>query len=210
MKIVLQFSLFLLLLGSCKQSLKTLRQLDSDTLQSVILDSALHDTVEKNIKYIPDRHFSSFKTPIEVRWLQNGLISDSIIDDSFDMISWYSINKDTIDLVSHITEMESHALLVRFVGNEIYVFFFRAPHDTQGSKYFRKSKKDPFSHMIEVAPVRYQLKLSEIPDTINKQVIFGHIDMLSGCYYDKRDSVKRRNQLQMRFYFRSQYTKFDY
>ena len=210
MKTPLFFVLLLTLLLCCKQSPQTSPRLIKDAQQSIILDSAFRDTVQKNIKSIPSKYFSTFTTPIDVRWFQNGLISDSIIDDNFDMISWYSLNKDTIDLVSHITEMESQALLIRFIRNDICFFFFRAPHDTEGSRYFRRSKKEPFSHMIEVTPVHYQLKISEVPDTINKQVVFGHIDMLSGSYYDKRDSIERRKQIQMRFYFRSQYRKFDY
>ncbi len=124
------------------------------------------------------------------------------------MNSWYSNNKDTINLVAHVSNFETVALLIRFLKGKPSVFLFRAPHDIGGSRYFKSNWPDTFSHQIEVTPIRYQLKLSEIPDTTNKQVVFGHIDLESGDYYEKRDSIEQRQNVQMKFYFRSQYMVF--
>jgi hypothetical protein len=181
-----------------------------DTTQSVIIDSSLRDTVKKHIEFISDSRFSEFKTPIEARFFTDGLQTDSIIQSDFSMISWYSNHQDTIDLVAHVGEFETAALLIRFIKGKPTVLFFRAPHDVEGSRYFKIDRADTFFHKIEVTPVRCELKLSEVPDTTNKQIVFGHIDMESGEYYDKRDKVEQKHKVQMKFYFRSQYRKFNY
>jgi hypothetical protein len=203
---LLSISIFLC---CCQQPTKTLPQ-TNNAKKSIIIDSTFCDTVKRHIQLKSDRYFSSFNTPIEARFFSGGVQTDSIIQSDFHMISWYSSNKDTIDLVAHIGELESIAMLVRVVKGQPTVLFFRAPHDVEGSKYFKVAKLDTFTHKIEVTPVRYQLKLSEVPDTLNKQVVYGQIDLESGDYYDKRDTTGQTQKVQMKFYFRSQYRKFDY
>jgi hypothetical protein len=198
-----------IILCCCQQPTKTLSQA-KDTTQSVVIDSTLRDTLKRHIEFISDRNFSNFKTPIEARFFTNGLQTDSIIENEFSMISWYSNYRDTIDLVAHVGEFETAALLIRFIKGKPTVLFFRAPHDIEGSRYFKVDKVDTFSHKIEVTPVRCALKLSEVPDTTNKQIVFGQIDMESGEFYDKRDKVEQKHKVQMKFYFRSQYRKFNY
>ena len=124
------------------------------------------------------------------------------------MMSWYSNDKDTIDVIAHIGQFETSALLLRFIKGNPSVFFYRALHE--GQSYFRISKTDSFSNQIEVSPIRYKLQLSQIPDTINIPVIFGRIDMESSNFYDKRDSMQKNHRIQMKFYFRSQFRKFGY
>jgi|GEM_PF-3193577 len=171
------------------------------------LDIALKDTVQRHIKLLSNKHFSSFETPADVRFFSDGVLVDSVITPYFHIISWYSNRKDTIDLVAHVGEFETQALLVRFIHNIPHVFYFRAPHENQ--KYFRLNKTDPFINQIEVPPVRYKLGLSKVPDTIQKPVVFGSIDMESGIYFDQRDSLKGK-RVQMKFYFSSQFRNFDY
>ena len=193
----------------CQQQTKSLAQA-KDTTQSVIIDSSLRDNVKRQIEFISGRNFSKFKTPIEARFFSNGLQTDSLIQNDFNMISWYSSHKDTIDLVAHIGKFETEALLIRFMKGQPTVLFFRAPHDVEGSNYFKIAKTDTFTHKVEVTPVHYQLVLSEVPDTANKQIVYGHIDMESSEYYDKRDKVEQKHKVQMKFYFLSQYRKFNY
>lgn len=201
MKLTLTFTLFLtIIFCSCKQT--------NDNTKIFILDSSLQDTTKQHLQFVSDRHFSQFKTPIEVRYFLNDLLIDSIIQTDFGMISWYSNNKDTIDLVAHIGEFETSALLLRFINGKPNVFYYRAPH--LGQNYFRKNKTDTFTNQIEVQPTRYKLLLSQIPDTINKPVVFGQIDMESSGYYDKRDTLQQKHTIQMKFNFRSQFRKFDY
>jgi hypothetical protein len=159
---------------------------------------------------LPTDIFPEFRTPIEARFFANGLQTDSIIQNEFRMISWYSNHGDTIDLVAHVGDFETEALLIRFLKGKPIVLFSRAPHDIEGSTYFKVDKADTFSHKIEVKPVRYQLKLSEVPNTANKQVVFGHIDLESGDYFDSRDSLEQRRKVRMKFYFRSEYRKFNF
>src|SRR5690242_15880457 len=114
----------------CQQSSKT-----KDTAQSIIIDSTLRDSLRQRIQLVSDRHFSEFKTPIEARFFSNGLQTDSIIQSDFDMISWYSSFKDTIELVAHVGQFETEALLVKFIDRKPQAYFFRAPH--LGKKYFK-------------------------------------------------------------------------
>ena len=197
------------LLCCCRQTTKKLSQA-KDKTQSIFVDSTYRDSVQRHIELTSDRYFSQFKTPIEAIFFSNGLQTDSIVENNFGMISWYSIHKDTIDLVAHVGEFETEALLIRFLNGKPTVLFFRAPHDVEGSKYFKVDNADTFSHKVEIIPIHYQLKLSEIPDATNKQVVFGHIDLESGEYNDKRDTIEQKHKVQMKFYFRSQYRKFDY
>jgi hypothetical protein len=199
-----------ILLCCCQQSATTSPSVGGNRPRSIIIDSTLRGTVKMAIRFISDRHFSSFQTPLEARFFSNGFLTDSIIQPDFKMCSWYSSHNDTIDLVAHIGQLETTALLIRFIGRQPTVWFFRAPHEVGGNNYFKINKEDSFSNKIEVPLVRYELKLSELPDTTNKQVVFGHITMESSGYYDKRDSVEQINKVQLKFYFRSQYRKFNF
>lgn len=201
MKLVFSIILFTAFC-SCQQKKNTPSFVNVDTTKNVVTDNPLQDSVERHIQFLSDEYFSNFKTPIEVRFFSNGLLVDSIIKPDFFMMSWYSIRNDTIDLVAHIGQFETSALLLRFVDKKTMVFFLRAPHERQ--KIFRLNKKDPYTDMVEVPPVQYELKLSQIPDTVNKQVVYGYINMESKDYYDKRDSLQERKKIKMRFYFRSQ------
>ena len=173
--------------------------------QLFTLDPVLQDTVQRHIELRSDKYFSSFKTSIDVRYFSNGVLAQSMIQPDFQMISWYSSHGDTIDLVAHVGDLETQALLVRFIGGQPQVFYFRASHE--GQKYYRLDKTDSFASKIEVPPARYKLGLSKIPDTLGKPVVFGVIDMQSTEYFDRRASGAKYS-VGMRFYFRSQYRKF--
>lgn len=208
MRAILSLTIITLLLG-CKQAV-TFSSENKDAKNSITIDTALRDSLKQHIQLISDRYSSYFKTPIDARFLANGMQMDSIIESDFEMDSYYHSHGDTIDLVAHVGIMETFALLIRFIKTTPQVFFYRAPHDNAGSRYFRVNKTDSFTHDIYVKPTRYELKLSEIPDTVNKQIVYGHINLESGDYFDKRDTTKTRHKIQMQFYFRSQYKKFDY
>jgi hypothetical protein len=173
-----------------------------------IVDSSLKESLQSHLQFVSDRHFSRFKTPIEYRHFTESLLDDSLYQEDFSMSSWYSISHDTIDLVAHVGSFETAALLLRFVGKNISVFYYRAPHSQQ--KYFRLNKTDTFSSQVEVPAKKYLLKLAEIPSIIKKQPVFGYIDMESSDYYDNRDSLEKSNSVKMKFYFRSQYRQFNY
>lgn len=191
----------------CKLKNKTTSPPSTIDTNNVVIDSSIRDTVARYIQFTSDRNFSYFKTPIEVRFISNDQVVDSIIQPDFNMTSWYYFNQDTVDLVAHIGELETSAMLLRFINGRPNVFFYRAPHLEQ--RIFKIKTTDSFSNQIEVPPLRYKLKLSNIPDSVNKAVVFGCIDMESSDYYNKRDSTEVRHRIQMKFYFRSQNRKFE-
>lgn len=176
---------------------------------SIIIDSTLRYSLEKSIRFRSDSHFSQFTTPVNVRFYSDGIETNSIIEPFFKMISWYSAHNDTIDLVAHLGEMETAALLVRVTNKKAAVFYLRAGHN-QFQKRFQFADQDSLAQFIEVPPAYYSLSLTEIPDTIRKLVIVGHIDMRSGEYLDNRDSLAQKHSISMEFYFRSQYRNFNY
>ncbi len=205
------FVLFLTIaLCCCRQRQTSLGQVAKDTTQSVLIDSHLQDSLQKHIQLISDKHSSFFKTPIEARFFSNNVVVDSVIESDFEMSSWYSSRHDTVDLVAHVGEFETEALLLRFVGGQPQpqVYFFRAPHERQ--TYFRLHNTDTFARRLEVPPVYYKLQLSQTPDTTNKPVVYGYIDMESQDYFDRRGSLQQTQHIQMKFYFRSQHRHFDY
>jgi hypothetical protein len=176
---------------------------------SIQINKTFIDSIQNKIKLRSDRYFSSYTTPIEAQYMTNGIVTDSIIQSSFNMISWYGANKDSIYLVAHIDEMETSALLLRFVKGQTTVWYLRAGHSLH-KKYFKINKSDSFANEVMVPPLRYKLRLSEIPDTLNKQIVFGQIDMNSADYYDNRDTLQNKYSIKMKFYFRSQYKKIVY
>jgi len=135
------------------------------------------------------------------------VLTDSLVEPDFKMLSWYHSYKDTIDLVAYVGEFETQALLLRFIHRTPHVYYIRAPHEDQ--RYFRLKKTDTFTDHIEVPPVRYKLALSVIPDTIQKQLVFGTIDMMSGGYYDQRDTSRQERSVRLKCYFRSKYRSFN-
>ena len=175
---------------------------------SFTLDPAIKDTVERHISNVRERRqFSSFDTQVDCRYYLDGILTDSLIDPNFRMLSWYSNRADTIDLVAHIGNFETSALLIRFIKGRPHLFYYRAPHEQQ--RCFRLNKTDTFSNQVEVPLVRYKLGLSVIPDTARKPPVFGTIEMESAGYYDQRDSVEGKQSVYYKFYFRSSYRNFD-
>ena len=124
------------------------------------------------------------------------------------MISWYSNRNDTIELVAHINTFEATSLLLRFIDGKPNVFYYRASHS--GQYYFRTPLVDTFADQIEIPPKNYKLKLSQIPDTTFKQVIYGQIEMESTGYFDQRDTLNKERKIKMKFNFRSQFRSFSY
>jgi len=197
---------FSVLLSYCHETIKSSSTAFEN--QSFLLDSSLRDTIQRHTQFIPGRHSSLFKTPINVKLYSNDLLVDSIIKPDFEMMSWYDSYKDTIDLVAHVGEFETFALLVHFIKGKPIVFLYMASHEHQN--YFRINITDSFSNQIEVPVTKFRLELSEIPDTIKKPIIFGFINMESADYYEKRDSLEKRLSAKMKFYFRSQYKKYNF
>ena len=173
-----------------------------------VLDSKLIDSTNSVIQFVSNRRFSQFKTPIEVRFFANDKLIDSIIEPDFKMISWYSNRNDTIELVAHINTFEATSLLLRFIDGKPNVFYYRASHS--GQYYFRTPLVDTFADQIEIPPKNYKLKLSQIPDTTFKQVIYGQIEMESTGYFDQRDTLNKERKIKMKFNFRSQFRSFSY
>jgi hypothetical protein len=189
----------------CKQPATTVAKTQEDA--SIIIDGSLQDSLARHTQLKSGGYFSVFETPVEVRYLSNDVPVDSLIVKDFRMMSWYSARTDSIDLVAHVGGLETEALLVRFVKGKPHVYFYRAPHSEQ--HYFKINKTDTFTSQIIVPPAHYRLQLSTIPDTLNKQVVYGHIDMESQPFFDKRDSAGPQ-KVSMKFYFRSQYRKYKY
>ncbi len=181
------------------------RQKESNS-KIFILDSSLSDTSRQLVHFISDKHASQFKTAIEVRYYLDNQIVDSIVQPDYVMTSWYSAKNDTIDLVAHIGEFETDALLLRFVSGHPQVFHYRAAHSEQN--YFRFNITDSLTDQIEIPAIEYKLSLSQIPDAITKSVVFGQIEMESAGYYDKRDTLQKRHTIIMRFNFRAKYVDF--
>ena len=173
-----------------------------------IVNSKFAETSNLDLQLISDRQFSQFETAVEVRYYRDSQLVDSIIQSDFRMISWYSSLSDTIDLIVHIEEFETSGLLVRFIGDKPQLFHLRASHS--GQDYFKLSGSDTFTNQVEVPAIRYKLSISQIPDTINKPVVLGQIELESAGYYDRRDSLEQRHSIKAKVNFRSQYRKFDY
>jgi hypothetical protein len=206
MKLFLLLALFpMLFVFGCREGTGISPNAVSTKNKEFTLDTAIKDTVLRYVKLHSNKHFAGFETPAEIGFFVDGVAVDSIIESNFHMISWYSIYKDTIDLVAHIGDFETVALLIRFLNGTPNVYYLRASHE--GQKYFRLATTDSFSDGLEIPPVYYHLNLSVIPDSIQKPKVFGSIDMESGTYFDLRDSLKRR-KIQMKFYFWSQFRSF--
>ena len=201
-------AILLLFITGCANKKSNPEEIYIDQSEFLIQDSSKIDSIKNMIHLVSNRTFSNFKTPVEAYYLENGTTIDSIIEPDFNMISWYHSHQDTISLVAHLGSFETSALLLRFVKGKVNISFFRAPHS--GQEVFRINKDQPFTSAVAVPPLRYRLKLTEIPDTTNKQIVFGYIDMESAEYFDKRDSLDKKNKIKMKFYFRSQFRKFEY
>lgn len=196
------------LLTSCTQTVKPVFITNADSSKTILIDTALKDIVKKQIELLSVRSFSCFKTPVIAYFFSNDQLVDSIINQEYIMDSWYWMRNDTINMVAHLGELETEALLIRFIKRKPTVYYLRVPHE--GQKFFRLHQTDSLSSHIEVEPVRYKLQLSEIPVKERKQVVYGYIDMESNNYYDHRHEIETKERIKFRFYFRSQYRKFDY
>ena len=168
------------------------------------LDSNLHSSIKNEIQLISEKYYSVFTTNVNAKFYFGGNLSDSIMDNSRKLASWYSNSGDTIDIVVHTRFFENEAFLVRFIGNKHNVYLYRASHDF-GNKRLRLKLKDSLANFVEVPAVCSQLVLSEIPNISVRPVLYGHIKMTSGTYYDNRDSTLLPHHVQLEFYFRSQY-----
>lgn len=192
----------LFLAAGCHRPTETASQMSATKGNTIDLDAGIKDTVLRHIHFRSRRHFATFETPAEVRFYTGGVVVDSILDPNFHMMSWYSIYHDTIDLVAHVGEFETQALLVRFLHGTPGVYYFRASHERQ--KYFRLTKTDSFASSLAIPAKVYHLQLSAIPDSVKNPQVFGSIEMESERFYDQRDPLKT-NKVKMKFYFGSQF-----
>lgn len=169
------------------------------------VDPVVRDEVQKHIKVVTGR---SFETSLQLQNYVDDVLVDSVVDTAFQMMSWYSAHHDTIDLVAHMGVLETNALLVRFVKGmpSPDIYYYKASHE--GQRYFRHTKREDLVSQIEVPASRVRLEISETPDTVGKQVVYGVVRLESRDYYDARDSVMQPRSAHFRFYFRSVYRKF--
>lgn len=191
-----------ILAWACNQGVRD-RPSEDNYTNIFVIDSVYKDSIMPTLQCLSDWKFSYFSTPIQYNLFHNDLCVDSVFESEFRMASWYSCFKDTVDLVAHIGQMETIAMLLRFTRDSNYVYFFRAPHENQ--EYFKLALKDSFTTLIEVPARKYKVKLSGIPDSVGKSIIYGYVDMESEEYYDFRDSLQKPYRASMKFFFRSQF-----
>jgi hypothetical protein len=216
------FFLTFVVLFSCKQTNKKnniiIKDKITDTANyNIVIDDKIADTAKNNIIILSDKKISDFKTKVFLQYYIDDKLIKIINEDSSSMMSWYNIRNDTIDLVVHPDTWFSgtSSLLLRFINGSVKVMFLRAAHDPR--PLFKLNEKDTFNYFVEVPAKKYYLQLSEIPDPIIKQPIYGFIDMESHDYYEKKengdnhagkDSSGTKNKNVLKFYFRSQYDLF--
>jgi hypothetical protein len=84
---------------------------------NIIVDIKIADTVKENIT--PSSWKESYKTKWFARFYVDDKLVETINGDSSKMISWYSIIKDTIDLVVHSGSgfFGSAAPVIRFIND---------------------------------------------------------------------------------------------
>ena len=192
---LLYYLLIALAIFSCIQA----REKD----QSMVVDIKVADTAKNKINLLSDDHNSYFETKVWAQYYTNDFITDSVNDDNYGMSSWYSIRNDTIELVVHVSDFVTNALLLRILHDSTIVRLFLAPHTLR--PMFKLNPKDTFADFVEVPPRRYQLQLSEKPDAKTRRVIYGYIDMESSDYFVKEGATEIKESAKMKFYFRSQY-----
>ena len=192
----------------CHQANQTPALINASS-QIITVDSTLQDSIQCHIQLISDRHFSQFKSPAEIRFFTNDLIVDSIVEKNAEMISWYTIYGDSTDLVVHFGEgFGTTSLLLRFLDSTIHVYYFIASHE--GQRFFRLNKKDSLMSQAEVPASNYKLYLAQKPDKTRKQPVYGYIEMKSSEYLVNQKSMLVKCHIEMKFYFRSQYKKFNF
>ena len=109
-------SLFVLFY-SCGHANKKTIFLSQDSTHSITIDSAFSDVVKSQLHSTSSKKLSSFETALEAHYFANELQVDSFVG-NYKMLSWYHVHGDTIDLVAHINDFESEALLLHFIGNK--------------------------------------------------------------------------------------------
>ena len=173
------------------------------------IDNNIRHLAKENMRFISDRMFSQIKTALYVEYYTNDKQTDTFDQKDYSLISWYHQLRDTINLVAHINDFETEALLLKIFRDTIIVRFFRCSHST--TKIFSLHRKGKLSACIEVPARKFNLIISEIPDTLSKQVIFGYIDLESDHFYQERHHKDRkRTRTSMKFFFRSQFRRFTY
>jgi hypothetical protein len=205
--VIYLLSLSILFYG-CYRPSNTSTEFSEGSNKLIIVNSRLQDTVYKRLSSRRNQNFSDFSTLVEAHYYLGDALVDSLIEPDHAMMSWYTAHNDTVNMVAHLGFFEPEGLLVRFIDGKPAVYFLRAPHE--GQKFFKLEKSGQYTNQTKVQPTRYLVKLSAIPDPINKPVIYGYIDMESGDYYENRDTVDQKLKVQIRFFFRSQFRNFNY
>ena len=170
-----------------------------------IINPDIIDSAVALIKLPANKFSSDFQTHLAARFYTNDELTKSIDDAEYSISSSYGYFEDTLQLVAHISDFETQALLVKFVGDRALVRFYRCSHGS--SRLFRLNLKRPLEECIEV-PAKYNLILSVVPDTILKPTVYGSISMESdNFYYEHELEGRKKLRVSFAFFFRSQYRK---
>lgn len=195
---------------SCMQTNRNVEQVDSMTI-----DPKIKTQAEKNIEDFAE--FDAFRGFMEV--YNTSFLIDSYENDSSVMFnndprkknlfkSFYHWINDTLTIEGSFGLFGGGGFSLKIKDDEATLYHLISSEDFPSYAYTAKS---PLEDRLEVPCTNTRIVLSEIPDSVNVQLVYGYVEFKSTEFYsldtenDRR--IKKRNN--MKIYFRSSFLDLD-
>ncbi|MBP8033876.1 MAG: hypothetical protein KAZ71_04710 [Bacteroidia bacterium] len=213
MKQIIVIFLFCLILVSCKETKNT------ESITGVAIDATVSAVVEKHIESV--KELDEVKDKIQM--YNNSISSESYQNDTLAFTtneatkkvifkSFYYWFGDTLCIDGAYGMFGGTGFCIKIIKGKAQLYHLLASDDFPTYAY---NEKDSLIYRLEVPCTDTKIILSELPDSTQKQIVFGYVEFKSKDFYSssgstdgKEDLPRIKSRNNMKIYFKSGYMSF--
>lgn len=213
MKQIIVIFLFCLAFASCLESQHT------ELINGITIDPTISAEVEKHTE--KDKEFEKVKGGIQL--YNNSILTESFENDTLSFSttdatkkimfkSFYYWFGDTLKIDGAYGMFGGTGFCIKIIKGKAQLYHLLASDDFPTYAY---NEKDSLIYRLEVPCTDTKIILSELPDSTQKQIVFGYVEFKSkdfysssGCIDGKEDLPRVKSRNNMKIYFKSGYMSF--
>jgi hypothetical protein len=186
----------------------------AEKVEGIVIDPSIRGDVEQRTGNPADLGPADgmliYQSTIVVDFYENDELITSIreADNRKDMFkSWYNWYKDTLWIEGAFGMFTGIGFTLKISNNRATLFHMVSTDDMPAYGY---TETDSLRYRLEVPCSETKIILSEIPDSVNRPLIYGYVEFKSDEYYFCRfggdhAASREKQRADMKIYFRSGY-----